>query len=114
MKVVSMTLVRTSRFQLPDRKLLFARARLYEDRLELSGFGLRGRYRRTLRLDEVCSVEWWSGAGKEPNLALQLHDGRSLAVWVPGPGLWKFAVEEHMPRLESKRTLEREERVSAA
>lgn len=89
----------TASFQYADRHLFFARARLYEDRLKLSGLQWTGRHTRTIPLEEVARVEWWSGVQKEPNFALHLHDGSRVTLWLKGAGLWKYKVAEHAPNL---------------
>lgn len=99
MKTGSTQAVRTSRFKYADRRLLLARARLYVDRIELSGFGWRGRHRRRIPLRDVARVEWWSSVGSRVNLVVHLHEGDPVQLWVRGPGLWKYAIEERAPRL---------------
>lgn len=95
MKKVSTRLVRTSRFRYTNRRLWLARARLWEDRIELRGLSWTGLHHRTIPLEDLESVEWWSGDGPETNLALHLKNGDVVLLNVPGPGLWKFAIEEH-------------------
>ncbi len=79
--------------RLPDRTLWLGRAALYEDRIVLSGWQLRGRYRRTLRLGEVDRVEWWA-VEDGPNFAFHLHSGESVALRLKrNAGTWKFKLD---------------------
>ncbi|GIV57518.1 MAG: hypothetical protein KatS3mg042_0431 [Rhodothermaceae bacterium] len=81
-----------NRFRLPGRRLFLGKARLFEDRIVLKGWGLSGRYHHTLWLHEVDRVEWWTGSPFS-NLELVLKDGSSFWMWVEGAGRWKFAID---------------------
>lgn len=88
----------STRCRLPDRTLWFGRARLFEDRIELSGWTLRGRYGRTVALADVEEVEWWTGEEKV-NFALHLKEGRSVPLHLrQAAGTWKFEVQERLDR----------------
>ncbi len=78
---------------MPGRRLWYARARLLADRVELSGWGPGGRYRRHVPLAEVEAAEWWATEGG-PNFALHLHAGDALTLRLKrGAGTWKVEVD---------------------
>lgn len=47
-----------TRFRFGDRQSLFARARLYPDRIELSDWSPRGPVNRLIPLSDVERIEW--------------------------------------------------------
>lgn len=96
--------VRVTPFRYGDRRMLFARARLFEDRLELSGLHWRGWHQRTIPLSQIKSVDWWSGAESGPNFVLHLRNSDSLSLWMKGAGLWKYRIEEHAPNLTDEQS----------
>lgn len=69
--------------------LFFARARLYADRLELTGWSLRGRYRHTLAIDQVLQVDMLDKRG----LLLWLSTGETLRLRIREAARWKAAIE---------------------
>lgn len=89
-----------SSFQYPDRWLFWARARLYADRLELTGWHWTGRHRRVVPLSDIAQVKWWTAAEHTVNFALHLHDGERVRLQIKGAGLWKFEVEKHADNLD--------------
>lgn len=97
----SKDVLRSSPFQYADRRLLFARARLYEDRITFSGLGWTGWHKQTVWLKTVENVDWWAGTSDEVNFALHLRDGESLHMCLRGAGLWNYKVRELIPRLDS-------------
>jgi len=80
-------------FRLLGRQLFFTCARLYGDRLELTGWEWKGRYKRVLPLEAIEDVHWWTGLS-DCNLEIRLQDGESLGLWMRGAGQWKYALEE--------------------
>ncbi len=88
----------SSRFRSLDRGVFLGRARLYPDRIVLSGLTWKGRYRRTVMLDEVARIKWWTGEQNTVNLALYLRNDEAVKMWVAGSGLWKYQVEACMGR----------------
>ena len=93
--------LRSSPFQYADRRLLFARARLYEDRITLSGLGWTGWHKQTVRLKAVENIDWWAGTCDEVNFALHLRSGESLHMCLRGAGLWNYKLKELAPRLNN-------------
>ena len=93
--------LRFSPFQYADRRLLFARARLYEDRITLSGLGWTGWHKQTVQLKAVENIDWWAGTCDEVNFALHLRNGESLHMCLKGAGLWNYKIKELVPMLNS-------------
>ena len=93
------TVMLSGRFRDPERRLLFARALLFENRIEFSGLTLSGRYFRQLLLECVEHVEWRSGQAKRPNLIIRLRGGETLRVWMNAAGLWKYEIEKYVRSL---------------
>jgi len=79
--------LRTAAFGLEDRWLLWPRAQLYADRLELTGWGLGGHYRRSISLDRIGEVE-----PIEEGLLLHLTDGSALRIRIDTPRKWAGAL----------------------
>ena len=79
--------LRTAAFGLEDRWLLWSRARLYADRMELTGWGLGGRYHRSISLGRIGAVELI-----EDGLILHLTDGSALRVEIDTPREWADAL----------------------
>ena len=67
----------TSRFQYPDRRLFFTRARLFFDRIELSGWNLGSKHTRAIPLDAVDKIDWNSDT---PEAVVHLTEGESVAL----------------------------------
>ncbi len=85
----------TTGFSLPGALLVYARARLFPDRIELSGWGGRGLFRETICLREVRRIAW-PAAGADGPTTLHLEDGRALAVCLHQPHRWRLRLEEHL------------------
>lgn len=85
----------SNRFSMLGRSLLFPRARLFEDRIELGGWHWQGRFSRTIALADVRDVEWWTGA-PDCNLEVRLASGERLGLWLPDAAHWKFAIAERV------------------
>lgn len=81
-----------SGFQLPERRLFFGRARLYFDRIELSGWQLNARYVETIPLDAVTTIEW-RDAGKRTTGVLHLDDGRRIELNLDQGTRWREALD---------------------
>lgn len=86
----------STRFRLPDRTLWFGRARLFKGCVELMGWTLRGRYRRTIPLERVECAEWWTDSGhvsRKVNFALHLQGGETVALYLEkAAGHWKYEI----------------------
>ena len=79
--------LRSASFTLEDRWLLWSRARLYTDRMELTGWGLGGRYHRSISLGRIGAVELI-----EDGLILHLTDGSALRIGIDTPREWADAL----------------------
>ncbi len=90
----------TSPFRYETRGLMRGRARLFEDRLLFTGMGWTGPHQRLVPITEVASVEWVDGVTdrRTANLVLTLQGGETIRVWIRSAGLWKFKIEELMPK----------------
>lgn len=83
----------SSRFEHPSRSLFFTRARLYMDRIELSGWDLRARYRREIPLNRLCYIEW-EGEGRA---VLHLRDAEEpMTLVLHEPAQWRKSLEERL------------------
>ena len=78
-----------SRFRFSGPLLFCARARLFADRIELTGWHLRGRYRREIALHRILQAD----VSCEGDLLLWLSDGKTLRLQIPQPRRWKEMIE---------------------
>jgi hypothetical protein len=76
--------------------------RLFEDRIEFVGLGWTGVHRRTLPLDRLRDLRWWTGGGPT-NFAVLLDDEERIYVRVKAAGLWKHEVEARASRLDPEK-----------
>ncbi|MEF8797301.1 MAG: hypothetical protein V5A22_12205 [Salinivenus sp.] len=72
--------------------LLCARAHLYEDRLELTGWQLTGRYRRRVPLRRILQVD----APEANCLLLWMVDGRVLRLQVDDARRWQQVITQRL------------------
>ena len=86
-------LLLSSRFQYSDRRLFFTRARLFFDRIELTGWHLGKKHERSIALDEVTSIEW-----DAPTSAAILHltEGESVRLRLSHLDSWKQSLEQRL------------------
>ena len=70
--------------------LVLARARLYDDRLELSGWQWRGRFRRRIPLDHILQVD----VPGDDELLLWLVNGRTIRLGISRAHEWKNVLIE--------------------
>lgn len=84
----------SSRVRFLERGFIFGRARLYFDRIVVKGWTWNGRVRKSIQLDQVASVNWWTLTDDGPNLSIATNNGQSLAFWVKSPGVWRFRIQE--------------------
>ena len=92
--------VLSGRFRFRNPALLWARVRLYPDRLELSGWQMRGRYFRRILLQQVLQ----SDATTADSLLLWLSDGETVRLRVKEALRWKRAIEQQQRRLRNRDT----------
>lgn len=85
----------TGRFQFSDPNLWWARARLYTDRLELTGWHWRGRYRRVLPLHQILQVD----VPGDENLLIWLASGETVRLRIKEANRWKTAIEARLAGL---------------
>lgn len=85
-----------SRFRQPGMLFLHTRAELYPDRIELNGWGLQGRYSRTLPLADVARFEWHTERKGAPNLIVHLTDGTELPLIVEQSATWRDTLEHRL------------------
>ena len=81
--------LRTSRFSFRDPLLLCARARLYPDWLDLTGWYWRGRYHRRVPLNHLLQVDV-TGSG---HLLLWLASGEAIRLRLADAAAWKEAID---------------------
>lgn len=84
----------TSRFRYAGRRLFFARARLFQDCIELTGLDGMRRHRRVIAVEDIEEVKWRPSGEASYNVTLVLASGEHLVLWLDGPGLWKYAIEQ--------------------
>ena len=89
----------SSRFKDPGRRLFFARASLFANRIELSGLALTGMYKRLLFLKNIERVEWKVGQIRKANITLWMRDGDKMHLWMNGAGLWKYMIDANVRNL---------------
>lgn len=81
-----------SSFSFARPTLLWARARLYEERLELTGWCLTGRYRRRILLHRILQAD----VPDENCLLLWMADGRTLRLRVDDAEQWQEAIARRL------------------
>jgi hypothetical protein len=90
-------LLRTG-FRDPDRRLFFRRARLYPDRIELSGWTPARRFREEISLGDVRRVLWNPDASDEPNAMFYLMDGGERPIHFQSVLHWKHMLDDCLLR----------------
>ncbi|HMB92905.1 MAG TPA: hypothetical protein VKP65_18795 [Rhodothermales bacterium] len=85
----------TDRFSFSNPPLLFARARLFTDRLELTGWQLQGRYRRDLSIRHILQID----ALADDRLVLWLASGETVRLRIRQARQWKTAIEQQQARM---------------
>ena len=86
---------RADRFSFNTPWLLFARARLFADRLELSGWHMQGHYRRDILVARILQVD----ALENDSLMLWLFSGETVRLRIRRARQWKEAIEKQQARL---------------
>jgi hypothetical protein len=90
--------VLSGRFRFRNPSLLWARVRLYADRLELSGWHMQGRYFRRILLQQVLQAD----ALNADSLLLWLSDGETVRLRVKEAHRWKRTIEQQQRRLRNR------------
>jgi hypothetical protein len=93
---------------------IYGRVRLNLDRIVVSGWTWRGRVERTVPLDAVDDVEWWTLTNDGPNLALLTNNGQRFAFWVKSPGVWRFQIQELLSQVTPEPAKEQRKRLVSA
>lgn len=88
----------TSRFRFSNPALFFPRARLGTAHLDLSGWHLRGRYRRRILLDQILHVDVVGDDG----LLLWLVNGETVRLHIERAQRWREAIGARRDRLENR------------
>ncbi len=83
----------SSSFQYPDRRLFFTRARLFLDRIELSGWQFGKKHERRILLDELQKIEWDGGASQA---VFHLSEEESVRLRLPQLDSWKHSLEQRL------------------
>ncbi|MEM6327216.1 MAG: hypothetical protein AAF791_08870 [Bacteroidota bacterium] len=84
-----MSALLSSSFSFSEPVLLFPRAVLHEDRIELVGWQWRGRYRLRIPLGAVLRAD----VTPTGRLVLWLQTGEALRLRVPDALAWQQAIE---------------------
>lgn len=84
------------RFHFQNPALSFSRARLYADRLELTGWRLSGRFFRRIPLSSVLQVD----ALNDSALVIWLSVGEAIRLRVSQASRWKRRIEAQQAKLE--------------
>ncbi|NBC87815.1 MAG: hypothetical protein GVY25_16660 [Bacteroidetes bacterium] len=84
----------STRCKLPGRSLWFTRAHLHEDHIELSGWNWRGRFSRSIDLDNIDRFQWWAVLN-DVNFLLHLKDGAAVPLQLlRSAGVWSCKLHE--------------------
>ena len=86
----------TSRFRYANHPFFFGWARLYADRIRLTGVSWRGLHRRTIFLRDTVRVSWRTDSERTANVTLHLHHGERIRLWIKGAGLWKHQIDDQL------------------
>jgi hypothetical protein len=84
-----------SPFGFTSPALLFGRASLLTDRIELSGWRLAGRYLRRIPIEKVLQVD----SVDDGNLVVWLSVGEVVRLRIEHAGLWKEKIDERLHAL---------------
>lgn len=82
--------LRTASFSLADRWLVWTKARLYANRLVLTGWGFWTRYRRRIPFEIIERVDHENG-----HLVVHLQGNRTLRIQMSVARRWHAAIEAH-------------------
>ena len=83
----------SSRFSNPEHKLFFTRARLYLDRIELSGWHLGKKYAARILLQDLDAIDWQLDAS---SVVFHVRDSQSIRLNLPDLERWKQSVEQRL------------------
>ena len=83
----------TSRFRCEHHRVLWGRARLYPDRIELIEIRWTGVRRRTILLRDVERISWRTDTQRTANISIYRHNDSPARFWIQGAGLWKYQID---------------------
>lgn len=86
--------LRSASFSFHDPSLWLARARLYPRRIDLTGWHLRGRYRRRIPLNRILQAD----APGPRRLLLWLSDGEVVRLRLRDAHAWQRAIDAQVQR----------------
>ena len=84
----------STRFQYADRRVLFGRARLFADRIELAGWNRDGSRRDVISFADIDRIEWAPEAAT--NAVLHLRDGQHVGLQLRNVFAWRKQLEGHL------------------
>ncbi len=90
------TILLKTGFQYEQDRLFFTRARLFPDRIELSGWHPGGQRREVIPLDRVSRVEWQREPSHKWNAVLHLEDGSARKLSLQNVEQWKHNLSERL------------------
>jgi len=73
--------------------VLWGRARLYPDRIELIEIRWTGVRRRTILLRDVERISWRTDTQRTANISIYRHNDSPVRFWIQGAGLWKYQID---------------------
>lgn len=81
----------SSSFHFPERRLFFARARLFLDRIELSGWHFGKREVITIPLDQLDQIDW-----NAQDAVFHLRGGSTVRITLPQSKSWQHTLEQRL------------------
>lgn len=89
-----------TRFRAPQQRLFFSRARLYFDRIELTGWQLPEPFEEVIHLSDVVQIEWDPQMGDrdkhDVNVVFKFSDGRTLPLVLDQHASWRHTLEHRL------------------
>ena len=82
----------SSRFHYFNRRVIFGKARLYGDRIVLTGWSFRGRHRRSIPFEKITHLEYHI-LPKGGHLTLFLPDDRVVSFFLQQAHQWRALFE---------------------
>ena len=90
----------STRFRAPERRLFFPNARLYFDRIELTGWHLHERFEDVIHLPEVARIDWHPSESDndelEANVVFEFSDGSALPLMLDQLPSWQHTLENRV------------------
>jgi hypothetical protein len=86
----------TTRFRHPERRLLFTRARLFPDRIDLHGWSFGDTYDQVIYLDHVRRIDWPDLEAEQPYVLFHLDDGSTCSLHLQAADLWRYTLEQRL------------------